>query len=130
MATVQATEEEHVHLRRVSGDFPPTPPESDLSDTEKSSSRVESTDFPLPPVSSRPTEVLQLDQKTPDGWLPRDPRLIRLTGVHPFNVEAPLTDLYNEGWLTSPELFYVRNHGPVPQVRDEDIPDWEFTVEG
>ena len=74
--------------------------------------------------------MLDADKKTPDNWLPRDPRLIRLTGVHPFNVEAPLTDLFNEGFLTSPELFYVRNHGPVPQVNDEDIPDWTFTVEG
>ncbi|TIA21839.1 nitrate reductase [Aureobasidium pullulans] len=130
MAAVQATEEERVHLRRVSADFPPTPPDSDLSDSEKSNGKVESTDFALPPPSHPPTEINPLDHKTPDGWLPRDPRLIRLTGAHPFNCEAPLTDLYNEGWLTSPELFYVRNHGPVPQVNDADIPDWEFTVEG
>jgi nitrate reductase (NAD(P)H) len=29
--------------------------------------------------------------------VPRDPRLIRLTGVHPLNVEAPLTDLFDQG---------------------------------
>ena len=126
MSTVQATEEERVHLRRVSADFPPTPPDSE-SDTE---SKTASTDFALPPPSHPPTEIDPLDHKTPDGWLPRDSRLIRLTGAHPFNSEAPLTALYDEGWLTSPELFYVRNHGPVPQVNDEDIPDWEFTVEG
>lgn len=34
------------------------------------------------------------------------------------------------GFLTSPELFYVRNHGPVPQVLDEEIPDWEISIEG
>jgi nitrate reductase (NAD(P)H) len=50
--------------------------------------------------------------------------------VHPFNVEAPLTALYDEGFLTSPELFYVRNHGAVPQVGDEDALDWEFSIEG
>jgi len=27
-------------------------------------------------------------------------------------------------------MFYVRNHGAVPHVRDEDIPNWEFTIEG
>jgi nitrate reductase (NAD(P)H) len=71
-----------------------------------------------------------------------------LTGVHPFNVEPPLTALYKEGmempthwetkcpilifegFLTSPELFYVRNHGPVPEVHDEDIPTWELSIEG
>ena len=56
--------------------------------------------------------------------------MIRLTGIHPFNVEAPLSALYDEGFLTSPELFYVRNHGAVPEVDDASIPDWEFTIEG
>jgi len=121
-----ATKEEALQLRRVTGDLPPTPPESIHDGGEKPST----TDYPLPPPSSRPTEVLETDKKTPDNWLPRDPRLIRLTGAHPFNSEAPLSDLYNEGFLTSQELFYVRNHGPVPEVKDEDIPDWEFSIEG
>ena len=106
--------------------LPPTPPDSE--DNESTSS--ECVDFPLPPPSTAPSAVLEVDKKTPDFHVPRDPRLIRLTGVHPFNVEAPLTDLFNEGFLTTPELFYVRNHGAVPEVHDEDIPDWEFTVEG
>lgn len=137
MATVAPTQEEVSHMRRVPADLPPTPPDSDHSDNEKHDNDKHSAtvappaaNYPLPPPSKEPTEVLETDKKTPDGWLPRDPRLIRLTGVHPFNVEAPLSDLYNEGFLTSPELFYVRNHGHVPQVRDEDIPHWEFTVEG
>lgn len=109
--------------------LPPTPPESDDS-ASNTSADVETTDIPLPPPSKAPTKVLDVDLKTPDAHVPRDPRLIRLTGVHPFNVEAPLTDLFNEGFLTSPELFYVRNHGAVPEVNDEEIPDWTFTVEG
>jgi hypothetical protein len=32
--------------------------------------------------------------------------------------------------LTSPELSYVRNHGPVPEVLDAEVLDWEFSVEG
>ncbi|PYH63222.1 nitrate reductase NiaD [Aspergillus vadensis CBS 113365] len=91
---------------------------------------VELPDIPLPPPSKEPTEVLNIDKPTPDYHVPRDPRLIRLTGVHPFNVEPPLTALYDEGFLTSPELFYVRNHGPVPLVKDEDIPNWEISIEG
>ncbi|KAJ5937970.1 Eukaryotic molybdopterin oxidoreductase [Penicillium verhagenii] len=87
-------------------------------------------DIPLPPPSVNPTEILEVDKGTPDSHVPRDPRLIRLTGIHPFNVEPPLSALYKEGFLTSPELFYVRNHGPVPQVRDEDIPNWELSIEG
>ena len=107
----------------------------------------EELNVPLPPPSVNPTAILNVDQGTPDSHVPRDPRLIRLTGVHPFNTEPPLTALYKEGkapsrrdipsvelihagFLTSPELFYVRNHGPVPQVLDEDIPNWEFSIEG
>ena len=57
----------------------------------------EEADIPLPPPSINPTEILDIDKATPDHHVPRDPRLIRLTGVHPFNVEPPLTALYNEG---------------------------------
>ncbi|KAL9094250.1 MAG: hypothetical protein Q9165_003390 [Trypethelium subeluteriae] len=121
-----STQEEKLQLRRVSGDFPPTPPETDAGD----STILDPAALPLPPPSFIPTEILKDDKGTPDGWLPRDPRLIRLTGKHPFNVEAPLSDLYNEGFLTSPELFYVRNHGAVPRVEDKYVLDWELTVEG
>ena len=107
-------------------ELPPSPPRTEDNDSESS----EEVDIPLPPPTTIPTEILEVDKKTPDAHVPRDPRLIRLTGVHPFNVEPPLSALFNEGFLTSQELFYVRNHGPVPDVKDEDIPDWEFSVEG
>jgi nitrate reductase (NAD(P)H) len=89
----------------------------------------ESLPYALPPKTRR-NRVLPEDLKTPDNHVERDSRLIRLTGIHPFNVEAPLSDLYDEGFLTSKDLHYVRNHGPVPRVADEDIMDWTFTVEG
>ncbi|KAJ9655321.1 hypothetical protein H2198_005776 [Neophaeococcomyces mojaviensis] len=120
---------ERLEKQKPRGDFPPTPPDSDESGSNTSVD-ADFVDIPLPPPSVAPEKVLDVDLKTPDSHVPRDPRLIRLTGVHPFNVEAPLTELFNEGFLTSPELFYVRNHGAVPQVHDEDIPNWEFRVEG
>ena len=106
--------------------LPPSPPQTEEDRSEPS----EEVAIPLPPPTKIPHRVLDIDQKTPDAHVPRDPRLIRLTGVHPFNVEPPLSALFNEGFLTSPELFYVRNHGAVPEVKDQDIPDWEFSVEG
>lgn len=99
---------------------------SDLNTREED----DAVELPLPPPSQAPIDVLDIDQKTPDKHVCRDPRLIRLTGAHPFNAEAPLSALLAEGFLTSPELFFVRNHGPVPEVRDDEIPDWEFTVSG
>lgn len=126
--------ERKVSVVTVAAAAPPTPPLSDHSGSEKadteSQERNNVVDFPLPQPRNIPTQVLKEDSKTPDGWLPRDPRLIRLTGVHPFNVEAPLSALYNEGFLTSQELFYVRNHGEVPRVEDDACLDWEFSIEG
>ncbi|KAL5316528.1 hypothetical protein ACEPPN_015577 [Leptodophora sp. 'Broadleaf-Isolate-01'] len=127
------------NLSTLSFRLPPTPPKSEhsgseISDDSSPSSRRASSAvaprYPLPPPTQLPTEILKEDLKTPDNHVPRDPRLIRLTGIHPFNVEAPLSALYDEGFLTSPELFYVRNHGAVPQIDDASIPDWEFSIEG
>jgi nitrate reductase (NAD(P)H) len=109
--------------------LPPTPPESTIGDTAVCPTPANEPEFPLPPVAPS-VQILDLDKATPDAHVPRDPRLIRLTGVHPFNVEAPLKDLYDEGFLTSPNLFYVRNHGPVPMVEDDEIFHWTFAVEG
>ena len=107
-------------------ELPPSPPRTEEDGSESN----EEVEIPLPPPTNPPNKVLDIDKNTPDAHVPRDPRLIRLTGTHPFNVEAPLSALFNEGFLTSPELFYVRNHGAVPQVKEQDIPDWEFSVEG
>lgn len=109
--------------------LPPSPPDTDENASDDSS-LSDQVDIPRPPPTSVPRDVLDIDKKTPDAHVPRDPRLIRLTGVHPFNVEAPLSALFDEGFLTSPELFYVRNHGAVPEVKDDDIPNWTFSVEG
>lgn len=126
-------EDQEVQQGQEGVTLPPTPPETVVDGEDGKSIEDDAKElitFALPPPSTVPEKVLDVDRPTPDSHVPRDPRLIRLTGVHPFNVEAPLTALFNEGFLTSPELFYVRNHGAVPVVQEEDIPNWEFSVEG
>merc|ERR1719359_2753198 len=56
------------------------------------------------------------DTKNADHWVPRNPRMNRLTGIHPFNSEAPLSELRDHGFLTPPRLHIVRNHGKVPNI--------------
>ncbi|GAB1318793.1 Nitrate reductase [Madurella fahalii] len=120
--------------------LPPISPLRDLHEFEKQNAILSAYNaegplpeparlYPLPP-KPRENTVLPEDLKTPDHHVERDPRLIRLTGVHPFNVEAPLSDLYDEGFLTTKDLHYVRNHGAVPRVEDTEVLDWTFTVEG
>ncbi|KAL7473000.1 hypothetical protein ACHAXS_013379 [Conticribra weissflogii] len=60
------------------------------------------------------------DVGTPDEWIPRDGKLVRLTGRHPFNVEPPLSVLNKFKFLTPTCLHYVRNHGACPQLKWEE----------
>lgn len=63
-----------------------------------------------------PEEIDEKDQFTPDNWVARYDRLIRLTGKHPLNGEPALTELYEAGFTTPNRLHYVRNHGSVPHI--------------
>lgn len=61
-------------------------------------------------------EVDPKDAKTPDAWVQRHPSMIRLTGRHPFNSEAPLPELLSHGFISPQNLHIVRNHGAVPRL--------------
>lgn len=61
-------------------------------------------------------EIQQDDQFTPDSWIPRSSKLVRLTGKHPMNAEANMTELYDAGLITPTKYHYIRNHGAVPRL--------------
>ncbi|XP_061339508.1 nitrate reductase [NADH] 2-like [Gastrolobium bilobum] len=67
------------------------------------------------------------DGGTADHWVHRNASMLRLTGKHPFNSEAPLQRLMHHGFITPVPLHYVRNHGQVPKARWED---WTIEVTG
>ncbi|KAL7928205.1 hypothetical protein V8C35DRAFT_333416 [Trichoderma chlorosporum] len=88
-------------------------------------------DTSLPPVPN--TEFigpLSTYSQTPDHWIARDDRMIRLTGRHPCNVEAPLSALFKAGFLTPQNLFYVRTHGDTPRITHEQAQEWKLRVHG
>lgn len=65
------------------------------------------------------TLLVQIDKKdadTPDNWVPRDSRILRLTGRHPLNCEPPMEHLMSYGFITPPSIHFVRNHGAAPQL--------------
>ncbi|GAA5820633.1 hypothetical protein JCM11251_003085 [Rhodosporidiobolus azoricus] len=109
--------------------FPPT-----LSQAEGVFSAYEAdplpVSFPSLPSKECPEETDEQTKGTPDSWVVRDSRLVRLTGKWPFNVEPPLPDLWNAGFLTPTRLFYVRNHGVVPKVTAEEGASWTFDISG
>nr|VDD23523.1 unnamed protein product [Brassica oleracea] len=67
------------------------------------------------------------DESTADNWIHRNSSMVRLTGKHPFNAEAPLPRLMHHGFITPVPLHYVRNHGPVPKA---DWSEWTIEVTG
>jgi nitrate reductase (NAD(P)H) len=83
-----------------------TPPKEDL---EKAKSYLDLQQYPD-----------YRDVGTPDEWLPRDGRLVRLTGRHPFNVEPPMSELRKTRFITPSSLHYVRNHGACPRLTWEE----------
>ncbi|KAF9455798.1 hypothetical protein BDZ94DRAFT_1276612 [Collybia nuda] len=87
-------------------------------------------ELPTLPDESGAKGVVDLDIGTPDHWIERDERIIRLTGKHPLNCEPPLQTLFDNGFLTPASLFYVRNHGAVPMVENKNIDEWTLTVDG
>nr|CAA47918.1 nitrate reductase (NADPH) [Ustilago maydis] len=84
-----------------------------------------------PPSQPRKAvQPLTSDANTPDHWIARDERMIRLTGKHPFNSEAPLSELFSKGFLTPQNLFYVRSQGDTPRVTREQAENWKLKVHG
>ncbi|CAA3018146.1 nitrate reductase [NADH] 2 [Olea europaea subsp. europaea] len=67
------------------------------------------------------------DEGTADNWVARHSSMVRLTGKHPFNAEAPLPRLMHHGFITPVPLHYVRNHGTVPKAIWED---WTVEITG
>ncbi|EJD52506.1 nitrate reductase [Auricularia subglabra TFB-10046 SS5] len=82
------------------------------------------------PKNDTPVRVADEDAQTPDNWINRNPELIRLTGKHPFNVEAPFPRLMSAGFITPAHLHFVRNHGAVPRVDEEAFHSWTIHVTG
>ena len=66
-------------------------------------------EFPLPKVQVARTKILPIDANSPDNHVPRAPQMIRLTGNHPFNSEAPLTELFAAG----PSMIMTKSDGRI-----------------
>jgi cytochrome b involved in lipid metabolism len=68
----------------------------------------------------------QSDSSDPFAHDPNRHPALKVHTQKPFNAEAP-TALLHKQFLTSNELFFVRNHLPVPEV---DVHDYELEISG
>ncbi|KAI3976403.1 hypothetical protein MKX01_038702 [Papaver californicum] len=92
----------------------------DLSSDDDEDQNEQWKDFGKINNEIEPSVFDSKDEGTADNWIERNPSMIRLTGKHPFNSEAPLTRLMHHGFITPVPLHYVRNHGAVPKLKWED----------
>ncbi|XP_017113158.1 sulfite oxidase, mitochondrial [Drosophila elegans] len=72
--------------------------------------------------------VASVDDELGSPWAQEPPRhaLLKPASKRPFNAEPPI-GLLAEHFYTPNELFYVRNHLPVPVISTED---YELEIEG
>ncbi|KAF8649084.1 hypothetical protein AX16_006031 [Volvariella volvacea WC 439] len=110
--------------------LPFTPPSLSQSAEAKPRSLPNSFRLPDLPIDEACKDIDAQDAGTPDSWVPRDPRLVRLTGKHPFNAEALSKDLFSQGFFTPSSLFFVRNHGSVPRVDSKMAEEWKVQIHG
>ncbi|KAG5873360.1 hypothetical protein JTB14_022963 [Gonioctena quinquepunctata] len=71
---------------------------------------------------------LTADMADPYGRDPKRHSVLKPASMKPFNAECP-PSLLIESFLTPNELFYVRNHLPVPEV-DPSTYELEVEIEG
>lgn len=78
-------------------------------------------------IGNLKTELHQVTEKTPDVYFAEPVRhnILKIVNKKPFNAETP-SALLVEHFHTPNELFYVRNHLPVPEI---DPKTYELEVE-
>ncbi|XP_051865408.1 sulfite oxidase, mitochondrial isoform X2 [Pristis pectinata] len=74
-----------------------------------------------------PEEVqVTLDVADPYGKEPSRHPVLKVNSLKPFNAEPPL-EILSENYLTPNEIFFIRNHLPVPEV---DPKKFSLKIEG
>lgn len=74
---------------------------------------------PPPPASSAPFVPLPQQTPSPTRQDPARSPFFIINNSRPFNAEPPRQLLLDAGFITPNELYYVRNHLPVPTVDPE-----------
>jgi len=73
-------------------------------------------------------EEAERDANDPYSTDPKRHHLLRPASAKPFNAEPP-PNLLADNFITPNDMFYVRNHLPVPEV-DPDTYELEIEIEG
>ncbi|XP_064618699.1 sulfite oxidase-like [Lineus longissimus] len=73
-----------------------------------------------------PDEAKHVDTSDPFAGDPERHPALQVNSARPFNAETPL-ELLTDNFVTPNELFFVRNHLPVPNV---DAKNYKLTVSG
>jgi sulfite oxidase len=73
-------------------------------------------------------QMLVLEQDDPYAREPARNKLLRVHSDAPMNAEVP-TQVLSEHYITPNDLFYIRNHHPVPYLTDKQLHDFRLKVD-
>ncbi|XP_059477284.1 sulfite oxidase [Neocloeon triangulifer] len=77
-------------------------------------------------LSEEESKISVQDMSDPYAFEPRRHPALQPRSLKPYNAEPPLK-LLADNFITPTELFFVRNHLPVPEI---DIATYEIEIEG
>jgi sulfite oxidase len=73
-------------------------------------------------------QMLVLEQDDPYAREPARNKLLRVHTDAPMNAEVP-TQVLSEHYITPNDLFYIRNHHPVPYLTEKQLQDFRLKVD-
>ena len=73
-------------------------------------------------------QMLVLEQDDPYAREPARNKLLRVHSDAPMNAEVP-TQVLSEHYITPNDLFYIRNHHPVPYLTEKQVHDFRLKVD-
>ena len=73
-------------------------------------------------------QMIILERDDPYVHEPKRSPLLRVHTDTPMNAEVP-TKVLNESYLTPNDLFYIRNHHPVPYLNEKQVRDFRLKID-
>lgn len=73
-------------------------------------------------------QMIVLERDDPYAHEPKRSPILRIHTDAPMNAEAP-TKVLDQHYITPNDLFYIRNHHPVPSLTEKELRDFQLHID-